>query len=97
MLIMKLAVLSCAFYLGITFLADLAFFVVTLSKDGSGMLIHLVGMGKWSGALVSTSSQQQTRSAAYPQVSQISEVIFVCTRYQVFLPTSYTQPVLSRR
>jgi hypothetical protein len=37
MLIMKLAVLSCAFYLGITFLADLAFFVVTLSKNGSGM------------------------------------------------------------
>jgi hypothetical protein len=34
---------------------------------------------------------------AYPQLSQISEVVFVCTRYQVFLPTFYTQPVLPRR
>ena len=34
---------------------------------------------------------------AYPQLSQISEIVFVCTRYQVFLPTFYTQPVLSGR
>ena len=34
---------------------------------------------------------------AYPQLSQISEVVFVCTRHQVFLPTFYTQPVLPRR
>jgi hypothetical protein len=32
---------------------------------------------------------------AYPQLSQISEAVFVCTRYQVFLPTFYAQPVLS--
>jgi hypothetical protein len=31
---------------------------------------------------------------AYPQLSQISKVVFVCTRYPVFLPTFYTQLVL---
>jgi hypothetical protein len=34
---------------------------------------------------------------AHPQLSQISEVMFVCARYQVFLATVYTQPVLPRR
>ena len=34
---------------------------------------------------------------AYPQLSQISEVMFVCTRYQVLFSTFYTQPVFSRR
>lgn len=33
---------------------------------------------------------------AYPKLSQISEVIFVGTRYQVFLPAFYSQPVLAR-
>jgi hypothetical protein len=32
-----------------------------------------------------------------PTVEPGSEVIFVCARYQVFLPTLYTQPVLSCR
>ena len=33
----------------------------------------------------------------YPQLSQISEAVFVFTCYQVFLPTLYTQPVFPRR
>jgi len=34
---------------------------------------------------------------ANPQLSQISEVVFVCTRYGVFPPAFYTQPVLPGR
>ena len=34
---------------------------------------------------------------AYPQLSQISEAVFVFACYQVFLPTLYTQPVFPRR
>jgi hypothetical protein len=33
----------------------------------------------------------------YPQLSQISEAVFVFTCYQVFLPTLYPQPVFPRR
>ncbi len=29
--------------------------------------------------------------AGYPQLSRISKVVLVCMRYQVFLPTFYTQ------
>jgi hypothetical protein len=34
---------------------------------------------------------------ANPQLSQISEVAFICTRYRVFPPTFYTEPVLPGR
>jgi hypothetical protein len=50
MLIMKLAVLSCAFYLGIALLAELAFFLVTLWKDSFGIFFTWWGWAIWSGA-----------------------------------------------
>ena len=34
---------------------------------------------------------------AHPELSQISEVIFVRAGYNVFFPAFYAQPVLSRR
>jgi len=57
MLIVKLAVLTCAFYLGIALLAELAFFLVIWWNDGIGIFFTWWGWALWSGAawLVSTS------------------------------------------
>ncbi len=57
MVIMKLAVLSCAFYLGIALLAELAFFLITLWKDSFGVFFTWWGWAIWSSAvwLLSTS------------------------------------------
>jgi hypothetical protein len=57
MLIMKLALLSCAFYLGFALAAELEFFAVTLWKDSVGIFFTWWGWAAWSGAvwLVSTS------------------------------------------
>jgi hypothetical protein len=50
MLIMKLAVLSCAFYLAVALLAELAFFMVMLWKDNIGIFFSWWGWAAWSGA-----------------------------------------------
>jgi hypothetical protein len=57
MLIMKLALLSCAFYLGFALVVELAFFAVTLWKDSVGIFFTWWGWAAWSGAawVVSTS------------------------------------------
>jgi len=57
MLIMKLAVLSCAFYLGIALLAELAFFLLMAWKDSFGASFTGWGWAICSGAawLLSTS------------------------------------------
>ena len=56
MLILKLAALSCAIYLGIALLAELAFFLLTIWKDSVGLFFTWWGWVLWSGAawLVST-------------------------------------------
>jgi len=57
MLIMKLALLSCAFYLGFALAVELAFFAIMLWKDSVGIFFTWWGWAEWSGAawLVSTS------------------------------------------
>ena len=57
MFIMKLAVLSCAFYLGIALLVELAFFLITLWKDSFSVFFTWWGWALWSGVvwLISTS------------------------------------------
>ena len=57
MLIAKLALLSCAFYLGFVLIAELAFFAVTLWKDDVGIYFTWWGWAAWSSAawLLSTS------------------------------------------
>ena len=57
MLIMKLALLRCAFYLGIALAAELALFALALWKNGSAIFFTWWGWAAWSGAawLVSTS------------------------------------------
>jgi hypothetical protein len=57
MLIMKLAALSCAFYLGIALLAELAFFALMLWKDNVGIFFTRWCWAAWSGVawLISTS------------------------------------------
>ena len=57
MLIMKLALLSCAFYLGFALVVELGFFAVTLWKDSVGIFFTWWGWAAWSGAawVVSTS------------------------------------------
>jgi hypothetical protein len=56
MLIMKVALLSCAFYLGIAVVVELAFFALALWKDSVGYFFTWWGWAAWSGAawLVST-------------------------------------------
>lgn len=46
MLIMKVALLSCAFYFGFALAVELAFFAVMLWKDSVGIFFKLVGMGR---------------------------------------------------
>jgi hypothetical protein len=44
MIFMKVALLSCAFYLAFVLVLELAFFAVMLWKDNVGRLLQLVGM-----------------------------------------------------
>ena len=57
MFIMKVALLSCAFYLAIALAVELAFFAVMLWKDSVFFFFTWWGWAAWSGAawLVSTS------------------------------------------
>jgi hypothetical protein len=57
MLITKVALLSCAFYLGIALAAEVALFALALWKGGSAIFFTWWGWVAWSGAawLVSTS------------------------------------------
>jgi hypothetical protein len=45
--IMRIAVLSCALYLGFVLLAEFAFFVVTLWKHGFGLLTSWFSWWGW--------------------------------------------------
>ena len=81
----------------------LSFSVIATRKDSAtcqiSYLVTAPYFGAFSGSLrvfrIGILAAKPLRP--YPQLSQISEAVFVFTCYQVFLPTLYTQPVFPRR
>jgi hypothetical protein len=51
MLIIKVALLSCVFYLCVALVVEGAFFAVTLWKDSVGIYFTWWGWAAWSGAV----------------------------------------------
>jgi hypothetical protein len=72
MFIMKLALLSCAFYLGFALVAELAFFATLLWKDDVIIGFKWWGWTVWSGAICVVCTSLENRAFSSGRQSRAS-------------------------